>query len=322
MKEPLVSVIIPVYNQHDYVEDAIRSILEQTYQNIELIIVDDGSSDETVKVVEEKFSSSVTLICQKNFGVSSAINAGLRAVKGELIALLGGDDISSKQRIANQVSLLQSASYDILFSRPYLIDASGNNIPDAEFPIFFEPESGQDELLAQLFYKGNFLCAPSAMFQRHVFDVLGEFHRGLIQLQDYDYWLRALAANFSIKICPQGDVYYRRHERNLSRVDRLSAANAETPFILQRLLRIGSPEILRAAFADVLGPVAMETAALTPIEQCMILMSHPLEEVRLVAGTNILGMMENGRVFDEEEKYGFNLFTYLYNNLGARNETN
>jgi glycosyltransferase involved in cell wall biosynthesis len=316
MNEPLVSVIVPVYNQQNHVEEAVRSILEQTHQNLELIIVDDGSSDESVKIIKEKFSSGVTLICQKNLGVSSAINAGLSEAKGELIALLGGDDVSLKQRVSNQVKLFESSSFDILFSRPYLINQQGDSIRDEDFPVFFGPEPEKDKLLTELFYKGNFLCAPSAMFRRRVLDTLGEFHRGLIQLQDYDYWLRALGAGFTVKLCPQGEVYYRRHENNLSAVERLSAANAETPFILERLLRVSRPEILRKAFVDVLRPLSINTTPLTPIEKMMILMSHPLEEVRLAAGTYILRLMEDGWIFEEEEKYGFNLITYLYNNLG------
>ena len=164
MSEPLVSIILPVYNQQDYVEEAIRSILEQTYQNLELIIVDDGSSDETVKVIKEKFSSSCTLISQKNSGVSAAINAGMRSAKGDFLALLGGDDVSSQQRISNQVQLFETSSYDMLFSRPYLIDRSGQLLRDEDFPVFFGPEPEKDSMLTQLFYKGNFLVFESDDF--------------------------------------------------------------------------------------------------------------------------------------------------------------
>lgn len=99
---PLVSIIIPCYNREKYISQAIDSCLTQTYQNIEIIVIDDGSSDNSVRVVES-YLPKVSLIKQKNLGVSAARNRGIEASKGELLVFLDSDDWLSKDIVEQHV---------------------------------------------------------------------------------------------------------------------------------------------------------------------------------------------------------------------------
>ena len=312
----LVSVIIPVYNQAEYVVSAIESVLEQSYGSVQILVIDDGSTDDSVKQIEAAFSNEINFIRQRNMGPSAAINAGLEIARGEFISLLGGDDIASSDRFASQVDQMKTTAHDILFSLPSLIDGDGNPLRDDEFPIFQLTNLSGSDLFSRLFYGGNFLCAPSVMFRRSVFEKLGGFHRGLVQLQDYDYWLRALSIDLSINVTDERGVYYRRHKDNLSREDRLSSANAEMCYVLKRVIDYGHPSVLRKAFSNSLSPTTDEDIPLSKLEKNIILMGHPTPECRVLAISEILTSMESMDEFPEEKKYGFNLLSYLYNNAG------
>ena len=106
MKYPLVSVIIPVYNSEKYIEQCVDSVLAQTWQNIEVIIIDDGSTDGSSDIVKKYESDRVKIFSQENKGASSARNRGLTEVKGEFIQFLDADDILSSNKLAAQMELL------------------------------------------------------------------------------------------------------------------------------------------------------------------------------------------------------------------------
>src|SRR6185437_7308560 len=97
---PLVSVIIPTYNCVNYISRAIHSVLFQTYPNIEIIVVNDGSTDDTSKLLDILFSNKITVINQVNKGVAAARNAGIKVAKGKYIAMLDADDIFLNDRIS------------------------------------------------------------------------------------------------------------------------------------------------------------------------------------------------------------------------------
>jgi len=105
--EPKVSIIIPTYNQSQYLEEAMESVLNQTYQNIEIIIVDDGSTDNTSEVVKS-FDNKIIYIPQKNKGASSARNAGIKKAQGQYVAFLDSDDMWIKNKLEKQIKFIQN----------------------------------------------------------------------------------------------------------------------------------------------------------------------------------------------------------------------
>jgi glycosyltransferase involved in cell wall biosynthesis len=115
---PLVSVVIPTYNRCDFLNNAILSVLEQTYQNIEIIVVDDGSTDNTAMMLK-KFEKKIIYIKKKNGGLGSARNTGMKYSKGKYVALMDSDDSCDPNRISFQVTYLECENKSILCSSDF-----------------------------------------------------------------------------------------------------------------------------------------------------------------------------------------------------------
>ena len=107
-KKSIVSIIIPTYNSVSFVTEAIDSALNQTFQDFEILVIDDGSTDETKKVLTEKYGDSIKYLYKENGGVSSARNYGIEKAKGKYIALLDADDVWLPEKLEKQVILLES----------------------------------------------------------------------------------------------------------------------------------------------------------------------------------------------------------------------
>lgn len=280
MNTPLVSVIIPVFNQGELAVQAIDSVLSQRYPHVQAIVVDDGSTDGTADLIAQQFGDRITLIRQTNKGPSAASNAALGVAQGDIIALMGGDDLCTPDRLAHQVEILSSGQWDIVFSRPTLIDEQGDTLEDARYPVFFDTRRHQ-AVFTSLYFDDNYFCAPSATMHRAVVDSVGLFHEGLIQLQDYDYWLRAAGQGYRLGLFDTRVVKYRRHVGNLSTTRRDFASRAEIPVVLKRALRLARPEVIRPLFPGLVLPVANPAQPLSPFEHSTLLLAHSREEVRL-----------------------------------------
>ncbi len=182
---PLVSVVIPTYNRANVVTRAIRSVLSQTYQNLEIIIVDDGSEDGTVKALTR--FSGIRIITQCNRGVSAARNAGIAKCQGELIAFLDSDDEWLPDKIRKQV-LLYSAV------KPEFICHSNELWMRGEKVV---PQKGIHSKQGGFFFERavqRCLISPSAVIiSRVLLDTVGWFDEDLQAAEDYDLWLRITA---------------------------------------------------------------------------------------------------------------------------------
>ena len=127
---PLVSVVIPCYNHEDYIEQSVLSVLAQTYQNIQLIVVNDGSTDTSGKVLDHlALKHSFDVIHQDNAGVSAAMNAGLNITRGSYIATLDSDDLFLSDKIAKQVSFLNQNPHIAICGGNMVILTSAENCP-------------------------------------------------------------------------------------------------------------------------------------------------------------------------------------------------
>lgn len=102
----LISVIIPVYNREKYVSEAIESVLKQTYQFLDIIVIDDGSTDKSAEIIKS-FGSKIRYFYQENSGISSALNHGLKVAKGEFIAFLDSDDLWTENKLNLQIKVLK-----------------------------------------------------------------------------------------------------------------------------------------------------------------------------------------------------------------------
>ena len=134
--KPKVSIIIPLYNQKKYIGEAIKSVLDQTYSNIEIIVVNDGSTDDPFPVIQ-KFIKRIRLINQKNYGLAEARNTGIKAAEGEYIQFLDADDLLQKNKLSRQIEFSLKQNADITYCEvDWLFDDSKMNFIDPSVPSF------------------------------------------------------------------------------------------------------------------------------------------------------------------------------------------
>ncbi len=181
---PLVSIIIPNYNHARFVGDAIKSVLVQDYRNIEIIVVDDGSTDDSREVIGQ-FGDQVKYIYQKNSGLSAARNTGIRASKGVFIGVLDADDMYEPAFINTLVGSLEAnPEADGIYCGYQFVDQENDLLPQIENrPV------PSDELYDALL-DGNFFVPESIFLKRYVYDDVGLFDEALRACEDWDVWLR------------------------------------------------------------------------------------------------------------------------------------
>jgi hypothetical protein len=272
---PIVSVVVPVYQQQAFVAEAVESLLSQTLTDIEIIVVDDGSTDDSASIVESFSDPRLVLIRRPNGGPSVAINDGMLRAGGDFIALLGGDDVAEPWRLAHQVEVMAQRGIDIIFSEPTLIDREGMVLQDAVVPNFYSHAGhrGAPSIFRQLILDGNFLCAPTVMFRRSVFEEIGLFRPELIQLQDYEYWMRAAAAGKVISVMQRRTTRYRRHAGNLSSASADDTMTAEMMVCLHRALADAPALMIAEAFPEMMQP---GQRAATRVDRALIAVAHRL----------------------------------------------
>lgn len=192
MKNPLVSIIIPVYNGSNFVGEAIDSALAQTYKNIEIIVVNDGSKDdEATENIALSYKEKIRYFKKENGGVSSALNLGIEKMKGDYFSWLSHDDLYLPEKIEKQINLLKQKEYDydntIVLCSGSLIDKDEKNI--AHYDKTYDRECNGVELF-KLFMRGYSLNGLGFLIPRQVFVKSGNFDENMRYLQDLDLWLR------------------------------------------------------------------------------------------------------------------------------------
>lgn len=180
------------YNHERYVADAIESCLSQTYDNFELIVIDNNSSDRTVDIIksyEDKSDKINLIILDYNTFPSHAFNLAIRKSRGDYITLLSGDDLYFDFKLSTQLDMMKEKNIRFSFSWVDLIDDQ-NQICAHELSDIFNQELCSLDIKKNFIERGNMLCATSAMFHKDIFQEFGYFDERLLQLQDYDMWLR------------------------------------------------------------------------------------------------------------------------------------
>lgn len=191
---PLVSVIIPTFNRARMLKAAIDSVLAQEYQNIELIVVDDDSTDTTAELLKT-YGQDLTVISQKNAGVSAARNAGIAAASGRYIAFLDSDDLWLPQKLTQQVQFFTLHPEALICQTEEIWMRDGRRV---------NPKLRHQKLSGMIFEPSLHLClvSPSAvMIRRELFDEVGLFDESLPACEDYDLWLR-ISCRYPVYLIP------------------------------------------------------------------------------------------------------------------------
>ncbi|MHB8872555.1 MAG: glycosyltransferase family 2 protein [Myxococcaceae bacterium] len=295
------------YNHAQFVEEAVASVLSQTHGDLELIIVDDGSSDDSRKALRRLTDPRIRLLLQDNQGPSAALNAALPLARGRYVALMSSDDVCRPHRLKTQLAHLERTGLDAVFALPHLMDETGRALDDDEYPAFFgRSVSSRPQLLRSFFHQGNFLCAPTALVRTEVLRSLGPFRPGSIELPDFDMWVR-MVKRASIGL--MGDRLLRYRVRNGGETSSGPARAVRVRFELLLIYRSFfdgvSPELLREAFPE--SVAADRTPEDLELDKSFIYLSHGDPLVRLIGADRLFTQFEDARLAPLLGKRGFGL---------------
>ena len=225
-KQPTVSVVIPTYNYGQFVTEAVESVLAQSYTDFEIVVVDDGSTDDTRERLAP-YMDRIKYIYQENRGLSAARNMGIRTARGGLVAFLDADDVWLSERLSVQVPiLLGSEDVGIIASTSYDFDEP---LPERPTSTVVTEVSAEELVIKARFGPGGVLA------RRECFETCGFFDEDLRSAEDRDMWIR-IARKFRVLRVAEPLWRYRVHGASMS-------------YNLSRM-RIGQEKVLRKVFAD------------------------------------------------------------------------
>ncbi len=275
---PKVSVIIAAYNHEKYISYTLNSVLSQTLQDFEIIIVDDNSSDNTVAEIK-KFKDDRIQLIENNYnkGQFENTNIAINIAKGKYIAILNSDDAFSPEKLEKQVEYLESNSYiAAVFTLVDVIDEDNNKIKENTHfysKIFNQKNRTKEQWLNYFFYYGNCLCHPSVMIKKSIHKEIGLYDSRFAQLSDLDFW---------VKLCLKYDIYIiqdkltkfriRNNEANTSGDNILTQTRSVYEFsqLYKNYLNISSvEEYLKIFTSEQKSSIAQETA-LIPFNLAML----------------------------------------------------
>lgn len=220
MTLPLVSVICLSYNHERFVREAIESVLRQTYTNIQIIVVDDASTDGSVNEIRKVIADKPVehLFLSENLGNCAAFNRGLALAKGAYVVDFATDDVMMPERIARQVALFETLdeSYGVVFTDATYIDANSKPFRD-HYEYLFRHRLLKDVPQGDVYrdvLTTYFIAAPTMLVKKKVFDALGGYDEQLAY-EDFDFWIRS-SRNFKYGFLKERLTYVRRLEQSLS----------------------------------------------------------------------------------------------------------
>jgi len=237
-RRPLVTIVIPAYNHEQYVSQAIESVLDQHYTEWELLVINDGSTDNTGKECEKYAGHErVQVIHQENIGLSNTLNKALDLAKGDYFGFLPSDDLFYPEKLLVQVDFLElHKELAGVGGKQTLIDHQGSPLKDKDMEEWFSyiPSSRADFLLKLL--ERNFVPAPSMLLRTNIVRDVGGFDPECKFMQDYDLWFRILK-HHDMKILPRPLIYYRWHGKNLT-FKATSETEAERARVFEKAARL------------------------------------------------------------------------------------
>lgn len=207
---PLVSVIMPVYNTEKYLQDAVDSILSQSEADFELILIEDCSTDTTREIVKE-YAIRDPRVCpiynDTNLGLVDSLNKGIEVARGRYIARMDGDDISKPDRFKEQINYLEEERLDIVGCQCVLFTDDVNKGKNLDYPT-------TDKVCKKFLRRSNALPHPAWLGRREVFEKLK--YRNIAATEDYDFIIRAVQSGYRIGNAPTRSFCYRINEKGIS----------------------------------------------------------------------------------------------------------
>ena len=213
---PKISLVLPTYNDSQYIEQALNSALNQTYTDFEIIVVDDGSTDNTRDLVD-KYGNSIGYIYQENQGLASARNTGIEASKGKFLAFLDADDWFAENNLEAKASFLDKHQ-DVgwVYSDWQYVDDEGNYLDKGSTRFKFSTKKVTGHIFPELVYNRNFISPCSAVIKKTALEAIGGFDPKVVCQEDWDLWLR-LSLKYSVQYIDEVLVFVLDRANSLSK---------------------------------------------------------------------------------------------------------
>ena len=200
-----------MFNCQKYVGYAIESALDQSYEDVEVIVIDDGSFDDTLDIITQ--FDGITVLVKNNGGTASALNEGIKTAKGDWVHWLSADDVMYRNALLLMMDIITDKD-KIYYTNYDNINEHGEIISEFIEPVLRNMKSLEDKKTELMgFYYGN---ASTSLIHKSVFDKIGYFDDTLPHTEDYDFWLKALSHGIDLWNIPIKTIKYRRHPDQLT----------------------------------------------------------------------------------------------------------
>ncbi len=315
---PRISVCIPSYNHENYIAGTIQSVLSQTYQDFEIVVVDDGSVDGTVAAIQTFDDPRLRLFSfPRNQGACKASNHAILQSTGEFIAILNSDDEFLPHKLETQVRFLdEHPEVGAVFGYPQIIDQDGSVIPDSpQREVFVRENRSRFEWLRYFFIVGNCLCHPTILIRRSCYEKIGLYDLRLAQLPDFDMWVR-LCTSHEIHIIPENLINFRvhRNEENASgrNPTNLSRLTLEFFQVLNHYLDSKISSQFRYIFPDIIENLSDFRSNLVPFYLATIALQVELIPNKLFGLQTLFDVLKDDAIAEQlSQLYDFTYANFL-----------
>lgn len=240
---PKISIILPNYNSKRYLKETLESVLNQTYQNFELIVIDDASTDNSMEIVKSFGDERITCIRSDiNRQVAYTANLGMKLAKGEYIARIDSDDIWNPKKLEIQLSYMEEhPETGACFTRVNVVDEN-SEIANKKYQTIYDlfekaKNMSQKEWLELFLAEGNCLCHSSALMRRSVFKNIGGFYNvAYVGAEDYELWVRMII-RYPIHLLDERLVMYRWEEHSTTKISALTTEKVYAAINLQMMVK-------------------------------------------------------------------------------------
>ncbi len=212
---PLVSIIVPVHNSGSWIRGTIDNVLSQSYPYREIIIVDDGSTDNTKHLIDTHYGGYVKYVYQDNAGPARARNRGIEMAGGEYIQFLDSDDFLSPEKIARQMAVFTANPECHIVYCDFAFTSDDTDVGMEESPAIYKEKYGTENVFEALL-DGNFIVIHSPLTRSDVIRSCGAFDTTLSSDEDYDLWLKIAAKGYRFCFIPEVLAFYRRRGNSVS----------------------------------------------------------------------------------------------------------
>jgi teichuronic acid biosynthesis glycosyltransferase TuaG len=254
----LVSIIMPAYNAERYILSSIQSVINQSFQNWELIIIDDGSTDNTAKIVKsiQEVDDRIVYFYQQNKRLGAARNSGFKIAKGNWIAFLDSDDLWKPSKLELQVDFVEKNQVDVVFTDgDILIEQTQEKQPYITRSGWFTGDEMYDIL-----YVENIVPVLSVLMNRSWIDKIGQQDESMsiFGCEDWDYWLRIAKSGGKFYGISEKLFYYRVHSQAMSRNNTIMKLAESTALYNNIDIKSTGNKFLRNRFQDLCVPIIPE----------------------------------------------------------------